>query len=172
MENVVSLAVSVVALVVSWRAYRLSRRAFERDRSDLRLGLEYNPKTGLGAAFRVILVNHGRRQVTVKDVRLRLKSGKIRSYANLSSRNANLLVKLPVALEETESCDFIFLLYNGQGLVHTPLEIKRVEAFDTLGDQYSYPTGGLKSQIDFIKLRWQIARHWRVQKKGLRSNDQ
>ena len=86
----IAIVISLFSLVVSVWSFIVSRRAFERDRSDLRLRVEYHAETDLGSAFRVILVNHGRRAVTVEEVRLRLKSGRKRSYADLSSRNANL----------------------------------------------------------------------------------
>lgn len=126
-ENVISLAISILTLMISWSAFRLSKRAFERHRSDLRLKVKYEHKTGLGHSFWVILVNHGRRLVTIEEVQLCLKSGKVRSYAELSGKNINLPVGLPVELQETARCHFQFPLYGENGLIHTPLDIKQAK---------------------------------------------
>ncbi len=158
--NIISLVISGLAFLVSLGAFILSLLAFKRDRSDLQVGVEYQHSHGLGSGFQVVLVNHGRRPVTVADVRLRFRSGRMLSYSDLSGQNINLPSKLPVSLQGTESCDFFFPVYDGKGLVETPVGFRRAEAQDTLGNRYLFPNRTIRAQIDLLKLRHRISREW------------
>ncbi len=141
-----------------------------RDRSDLRLKVEYD-ETGLGSELQVILVNYGKRAVQVDKVLLYFKSGKELPYSQLSRRNANLPPKLPVTLEESDPCNFRFPLYDIRQLGCDPLEFKRAEVFDTLRNKYSFPTLTIKSRIKFLMLKQQTAKGWSPQSNAPQQND-
>jgi len=160
--NTISLVVSGLAFLVSLGAFILSLLAFKRDRSDLQVEVEYQHRTGLGSAFQVVLVNHGRRPVTVTDVRLHFRSDRTLSYSDLSGRNINLPSKLPASLQGTESCDFLFPVYDDNGLVETPVGFRHAEAQDTLGNRYLFPSRTIRAQIDLLKLRHRISREWKA----------
>ena len=125
------LALSVAALLISWRLY-------SRDRSDLRIDVEFHLETGKGTAFFVALFNKGRRLVSVRDVGLRLHSGEL-------LRSADLI--RPFVLGETESGEVLFPLYEYRGHISSPLDVSRAEAWDTTGRRYVVSCRKLRSQI-------------------------
>jgi len=126
---------------------------FRRDRSNLKITLKFHLKTGRGTSFSVYLVNKGRRPVSVNEVLLRLKSNE----AWLPSRGS---LDSPIKLEETESREICFPLYDVRDKISTPLDIRCVEVKDTAGKKY---TQGLSR-----RLRAQIRREWTAENDWLK----
>lgn len=141
--SIVSLAVSIISLFISWRA-------LARDRNDLRVTAEFLLESEQGTAFKVRLVNKGRRPINIENILLRLKSGK------------ELIPKLDspkVVLDENEPCVCWFPLVHYQSEISSPLDIKQAEVYDTHGKKYTFP---------FSKLRKQITKEWTHEKDWLK----
>ena len=127
----VSLALSSIAVFISWRVYC-------RDRSHLQTDVEFHLMTGKGTAFLVRLVNKGRRLVSVREVGLRLHSGELLRTPDLVR---------PLVLGETESGDVLFPLYEYRDRISSPLDVSHAEAWDTTGRRYVVSCRRLRSQI-------------------------
>ena len=152
--NAAALLLSTLAIAVSLGAFILSVVTFRRDRSDLRIGVEYQHRSHVGTCFRTVLVNHGRRPVSVEDVNLHFKSGRILSQDSLFRGSP-----LPATLDEADSSTLYFPLPRESGdLLEDPLNFSHLEATDTLGRKYVFPTRTIKSHIDLMRLRRQIRR--------------
>ena len=124
-----------LSLLISWRE-------FARNRNDLRISVEFLLESGSGAAFKVNLVNRGRRSINIEKILLRLKSGE------------ELTPKLDspkIVLDENEPCVFWFPLVHYQSEISSPMDIKQAEVYDSHGKKYSFP---------FSKLRKQILKEW------------
>ena len=148
--NAISLLFSGLAIVVAGSAFILSVLTFRRDRSDLRVGVEYQHRSHMGRSFRAVLVNHGRRPVSVEDVKLHFKSGRVLSQDSLFG-------PLPAILQEGDSCSLYFPLYDQRGkLVEDPVRFSHVEAEDTLGRKYAFPTRTIRSQMGLLRLKRRI----------------
>lgn len=142
-----ALVVAFISLYISWRAFR-------RDSSDLRVSLDFHLKTGQGTAFEVSVVNTGRRTTYIRKVSLYSKSGKESSYRGITS---------PIILEEAQHRDFLFPLYLPplKTDFRSPLDVKRVEVHDTLGNKYTFPST-IRSRLSFFRLKRQIGRTMRL----------
>lgn len=148
-----SLLFSGLALVVSASALILSLLGFRRDRSDLRIRVEYQHESGFGTNLHIVLANHGRRPVSVDRVRLHFKSGKVLSGP------AVVDPPLPATLQEADLCTLDLPLYDSWGkLIADPLTFSHAEARDILGKRYIFPARTIRSQIGLLKLRRQIRR--------------
>jgi hypothetical protein len=129
--SVVALAVSLLSLFVAWRAY-------ERDRSDLKITADFHLQSGQGTAFQVHLVNRGRRPIQIENVLLRLKSGEALTLKRVVAE---------VVLDENETCDYWFPLFDYRGEIDSPLDISQAEAYDTHGKRHLFPFSRLKKRI-------------------------
>lgn len=141
-EVVIGIKISIVSLVISIISLFISWRAFERDRNNLKVTAEFHLESGQGTAFKVHLVNRGRRSINIENILLRLNSGK------------ELMPKLDspkVVLDENEPYICWFPLFHYKNELNSPLEIKQAEVYDSHGKKYSFP---------FSRLRKQISKEW------------
>lgn len=164
--NIISLLISGLAFLVSLGAFVLSLLAFRRDRSDLQVRVDYQHTGGLGSAFQLILINCGRRPVTITDAKLCFRSGRMLLYSDLSGRNINLSSKLPVTLQGTERCVLLFPVYDDNGQIEAPVAFSGAEVQDTLGNRYPFPGRTIKGRIGLLKLRRRISREWETRRKN------
>jgi len=124
-ENInIKELLKMIAVVVDLLSTLLQ---FLRDRSNLRINLDFEPRTGKGAAFKVYLVNKGRRPVSVNEVFLRMKSNE--DWYPISST-------FPIKLDESEDKSIPFPLDEVRGKF-TPLDVRKAVAKDTTGKQYA-----------------------------------
>ena len=79
-------------------------------RYELRISLQYYPKTGLGMAFLIRLTNRDQRPITYTDVALTLDSGERISYNELTRRYIQLSTPIPNTLQESEFSEFLFII--------------------------------------------------------------
>jgi len=141
-EVIIGIKISIAALTVSIISLFISWRAFERDRSNLKVTAEFHLESGQGTAFKVLLVNRGRRSINIENILLRLKSGK------------ELIPKLDnprIVLDENELYICWFPIFHYKNEISGPLDIKQVEVYDSHGKKYLFP---------FSKLRKQIYKEW------------
>ena len=141
--RLVALALSLLSVFVAWRAY-------ERDRSTLKMTADFHLEYGRGSAFQVHLVNRGRRSVNIEKALLRLKSGE---ELMPKDRTAE------VVLGENQTCDYWFPLFDYRGQIESPLDIRQAEAYDTNGKRYVLP---------FSRLRKRISKEWTPEKDWLK----
>jgi len=146
----VAMVVSVVSLAVSLLLLLVALRAYKRDRSDLEITADFRLHSGRGSAFQVHLVNRGRRSVNIEKALLRLKSGE---ELMPKDRTAE------VVLGENQTCDYWFPLFDYRGQIESPLDIRQAEAYDTNGKRYVLP---------FSRLRKRISKEWTPEKDWLK----
>lgn len=154
------IIVPALALIVGILGYILNNKISKLDVSDLRIVLEYHPETGLGTSYLIRLYNRGRRTVSVQQVQLNFDSEKQIMYSELKRKYIHLTGKLPLALHETDSAEYLFPLYFMKGDIRSPLDLKHVQVFDTAGKKYSFPNKSFLSRIKFLKMRKQIQKDW------------
>ena len=142
--SIVSLAVASLALFISWRTYR-------RDRSDIRVSVEYYPESGRGTQFNVRATNHGRRVAFIEHFRVHFKG----------EEPIGDSVAGGVRLLEGEVHGFWLPIYGPDGKpIRLPPKIKSVEVFDTLGNAYRFPGCSLSKYLRFRTLKSKIRAHW------------
>ena len=129
--SIVSLLISLLSLFVAWFAYR-------RDRSDLKISVEFHPESEHGIAFQVHLVNNGRRPINIENILLRLKSGKPLLPKPLRPK---------IILAEKEDKEYWFPLSHYREDITNPLEVRQVEVYDASGKKYLFPISKIKKQI-------------------------
>jgi len=102
-----------------------------RDRSDIKINVEYSLKTMFGKCIKVVVVNNGRRPTTIESVYLNTKSGYRYSYIVDHSGQ----IDLPKTLNETESAKFYFPIKPLRRKVGDLKEYTHVEVMDTCGNK-------------------------------------
>ncbi|MHB8855272.1 MAG: hypothetical protein ACYC6K_01465 [Bellilinea sp.] len=142
--SIVSLTVSIISLLISWRE-------FARNRNDLRITVEFLLESSSGTAFKVNLVNRGRRSINIEKILLRLKSGE-ELTPKLDSK---------IVLDENEPYICWFPLGYYKSEISSPLDIKQAEVYDSHSKKYSFPLS---------KLRAQILREWTPENDWLKKN--
>ena len=110
-----ALFISAVSLYMSWRQ-------FDRDRSWLKLGLEFHLKSGRGSSYSLKIVNIGRRPVTI-----------IKCYARLKSGKAYPVYDRPTILNETNNLNVDIPLYDFRSTIIHPLDIVAFEVEESTG---------------------------------------
>jgi len=138
-----ALLASTISMFVSWRAYR-------RDRSDLRVNLDYRPETGAGTSFHVRVVNFGRRPAMVELVHVNFPSSKplLESFAGGQE------------VDEGQPLDVWLPIYSRSEEADVPIKVTGADVYDTLGNKYSYPGISLRKRIEFARMKTAINKHW------------
>jgi len=137
-----ALLVSFISMIISYRTYR-------RDKSDLRVGLEYHHR-GPGASFIVRVVNHGRRTARVEHVHVTFPTSKPLAEGFLEGE--------PVM--EGQPLDVRLTIYSRSGEPDVPSAVTGAVVWDTLGNRYSYPGRSLRALIEFARMKKKIRRQW------------
>lgn len=159
--SISSLLLSLVALFISGWSASIAWRNSRRDRSDLRIHLKFNPKSGNGSRFLAICTNHGRRSVIISKAILktnRKENKYIYHFGDSNSlTNEQTNLNSPIQLDEGHKIDFTFLLYSlkHHHITH-PLQIKQLIIYDTKNKKYKYPSWKPKSLISNIRMRYYL----------------
>ena len=133
---------TLIGSLIGFLAVLIAWRQFSRDRSNLKIDVEFHLESGRGTAFLVSLVNNGRRPVSVRSVGLRLHSGRVLLRPDFIT---------PEVLRETESRQVWFPLYEYRNDIHSPLDVAHAVASDTSEREYT---------VSCRKLRRQINKEW------------
>jgi hypothetical protein len=126
-----SFIISLFAIFLSSLSFWISWRVMSRDRSDIKITVEYSSKTMFGKCIKVVVVNNGRRPTTIESVYLNTKSGYRYSYIVDHSGQ----IYLPKLLNETELAEFYFPIKLLRPRVSNPKEFTHVEVIDTRGNK-------------------------------------
>jgi hypothetical protein len=129
----------------------------------LHITLDYLPETGRGTSFTVEVVNPNSEPITIKNVSLVFCNGIEVAYSELSHRNINLPVLLPLKLGESDSKEFLWPLYDLNQVhpkdIYNPAEVKYVKVIDTYNREHIFPADEL-TQRQFQALLSKIQQHW------------
>jgi len=129
-----SLVISLIALWVSWLAYR-------RDKSHLKLALEFQGNSISDGKYHITITNDGRRPSTLSEVAARIGFGK---------RQVFYEQELTLDEGKTKSISAPLQLFQ----IQHPLAIMSFEAKDTTGKKYRAFTLGIV---------WQILNAWKLE---------
>lgn len=151
-----AIRISAVALMVSGVSLWISWRAHKRDEPHLRLTLHYHPESGAGTEFRIRVVNHGRRVCLIERAMVVFASGERLEESFVGGK----------PLEESQSTDVWFPLYDKPLRSDIPVGVVRAEVYDTLGKRHVYPRMSPKSQLEFRKLKRKIRTEWEAYMRG------
>jgi hypothetical protein len=137
------LAISILALFVSWRV-------FYRDRAKIRIKLEYLQRTPDYMSFNIDVTNHGRKVAYIDRYSIRFKDGTYLSD--------NIAGGEPI--DEGQVVNFWLPIHDHLGNpTHDPTLIKHLDVYDTLGNRYKYPGCSLKELLEFRHLIKNIRNH-------------
>lgn len=126
--STVALLISSVSLFISWRNFR-------RDRSHLKLTLEYERQAGPEGQYQLTVTNDGRRAATLTEVN-----------ALLWFRERCTVYQQSTPLEEGKQKRILVPLAMIPSL-STPLRVRAFEARDSVGNRYRRSTLGLLLKI-------------------------
>jgi len=130
----------------------------------LQIILKYLPKTGIGTSFTIEIVNPNPEPITIKNVSIVFSNNIEVSYSELSHRNINLPILLPLRLAESDSKEFLFPLFDLNQVrpedIYSPEEVERVKIIDTYEREHIFPSDELTQQ-KFQYLLSEIQQHWR-----------
>lgn len=128
-----ALAISLLSLVVACASMVVSWRVAARDRANFRLDCQYLPKTGIGVGFMVVVVNSGRRPVTVDSASIVDRDGRSFSYRDITMQSAQFNTFLPTTLHESERVSLLFPIWHLKSASRDPRHYRLVQVHDTLG---------------------------------------
>ena len=150
-----SIVISSFALLVSGIALFISWRTYTRDRSDIRINLEYDGQSGQGTRFNLRVINRGRRIAFIELQKL--------NFIDADPLHDSTAGGQPVG--EGEVFDWWYPIFGMNGPMRDPTQIKSVEVFDTVGNRYVYPGFSLRNILEFRKLKTRIRHHWLEERK-------
>lgn len=130
---------SIIALIVSIGSFFLSLKAFNRDKPDLHVSLDYWPQDGKEICFNVRVTNHGRRVALIEIVRIHFSHGEPLTEFIAGGQPIN----------EGEPFDCQLLIHGS----HNPAKVKFAEVIDTLERRYKFPKISIKDWIAFGQLK-------------------
>ena len=131
---------AILALIISLASLGLSLWNYRRDRSFLKVSLDFQARTNMGSAYLVNVTNTGRRPATVTKLVVRLKNGKRHSISIAEKK-----------LSETDPVQYVVTLADFIPEIKHPLDIKVIEIEDTSKNVYKARTW---------KLWWHIRKVW------------
>lgn len=134
---------------------------------DLKIEFVFFPKTGLGTAFDISLVNSSEKPITISNVYILFEPDIKVSYHKLKSKYIQLVTPLPVKLLFSETIDFIFPLFHmrqATSLNLNPENIHSVEITDSLGNSFIYVL--TEEERKKIQEYWK-ASSWNINDKNL-----
>jgi hypothetical protein len=126
--------IAILALLVSCASFYLSWRNFRRDRSSLKLSMDFEGRPDHGLSYRVTVTNNGRRPATLMEVR-----------ALFWFRESQVVFEQETLLEEGRN-KVIFVPFAMIPFPN-PLAVRGFEARDSLGNKYHTNTLGLYWKI-------------------------
>ena len=115
--SIFAVFISSISLYISWRNFR-------RDRSHLKIKLDFKVHPGRGSEYLVNIVNDGGRTTTVTKV-----------FARLKSKKRYPVFDGPTPLGETQSKEISVPMAGFKSLLH-PLGIRAFEVEDSTGKVY------------------------------------
>jgi hypothetical protein len=144
--SIVALVLASISLYVSWRQY-------ERDRSHLKLSLQFQVQTGQGSAYILTIVNSGRRPATIQKCFAKLKDDP--TYYPVFDKST--------VLTETQAQEISIPLYGFRESLSHPLDIELFAVEDTTSKRWSIRTNIIGREI---RQAWTPAADWLKKRDG------
>ena len=135
LKDWITIGFSSAALIISCASFILSWRNFRRDRSHLKLTLEFENRRHQERQYKVTITNDGRRSATLTEVNVLLWF-----------RKQHTIYKQDTLLEEGKQKPILVPLAMIP-FISTPLLIRAFEARDSVGHKYRKST---------LRLFWNI----------------
>ncbi len=140
MLNMNSENISIVALILSGISLFISWRQFDRDRSRIKLSLEFLVETGMGSAYILDITNTGRRITTITQC-----------YAKLASNSTYYPISdTETALGETQNTEVVVPLHGFKNSISHPLDIELFAVEDTTGKRHIIKTASVRKEINRV----------------------
>ena len=128
LKDWLTIGFSSAALIISCASFILAWRNFRRDRSHLKLTLEFENRRSHESQYKVTITNDGRRSATLTEVNVLLWF-----------REPHMIYKQDTLLEEGKQKPILVPLAMIPS-ISTPLLIRAFEARDSVGHSYRKST--------------------------------